>query len=499
MAKKRPQQRQPKQPSKRAQREAAAAKATFADDDESISSASEDDELQQPPVTEEREETVEEARLRRARAYVAEQRAAASDSDEDDLNERLREQREARSQRAFTRIDLDDFDGEACARRAVVLKGHRGPVTSVCLCEARNWCFSGSKDNGLLQHDTETGQKVRTLLPRWPKPANAAVEEARSRRRGESSRSDDIAARQAREAEVLCVAASSDGRLLASGGSDRLIHVWDTRQGTLVHSLQGHGGDVLALAFRDALGFEDDEDDDEEDNDREQQLFSASADRNVKHWQAEAGSYVETLFGHSSAVSALDCGFDERPLSGGRDRCARVWKIRDETHLVFRAPHDAGLGGSVDAVRVIDRDRFVSGGDDGGLSLWSTRRKKPVVTIKRAHGSGAAVQKIGEDVPGPIPRWVSAVGSARRSDLVVSGSCDGVGRLWTVGARADAAQSLDARGAIPQLGFVNDLACPASGAFVAAAVGKEPRLGRWEKVSKAPNAVVLLPLSSGSS
>ena len=153
MAKKRPQQRQPKQPSKRAQREAAAAKATFADDDESISSASEDDELQQPPVTEEREETVEEARLRRARAYVAEQRAAASDSDDDDLNERLREQREARSQRAFTRIDLDDFDGEACARRAVVLKGHRGPVTSVCLCEARNWCFSGSKDNGLLQHD----------------------------------------------------------------------------------------------------------------------------------------------------------------------------------------------------------------------------------------------------------------------------------------------------------------------------------------------------------
>ena len=117
MAKKRPLQRQP-QPSKRAQREAAAAKATFADDDESISSASEDDELQQPPVTDEREETVEEARLRRARAYVAEQRAAASDSDEDDLNERLREQREARSQRAFTRIDLDDFDGEACARRA---------------------------------------------------------------------------------------------------------------------------------------------------------------------------------------------------------------------------------------------------------------------------------------------------------------------------------------------------------------------------------------------
>ena len=55
------------------------------------------------------------------------------------------------------------------------------------------------------------------------------------------------------------------------------VHVWDTRQGTLVHSLRGHGGGVLALAFRDALGFEDDEDGGR-DNDREQQLFSAAAD-----------------------------------------------------------------------------------------------------------------------------------------------------------------------------------------------------------------------------
>ena len=267
---------------------------------------------------------------------MAEQRAAASDSDEDDLNERLREQREA-PPRTFTRIDLDDFDGEACApRRAVVLKGHRGPVTSVCLCEARNWCFSGSKDNGLLQHDTETGQKLRTLLPRWPKPATAAVEEARSRRRGErSSGGDDIAARhQARGRGLVW-----RRRRMADcwrRGSDRLIHVWDTRQGTLVHSLQGHGGDVLALAFRDALGFQEEDDDDEEDNDREQQLFSASSDRNVKHWQAEAGSYVEDVVRPQLRRVFVRLRFRRTTVIGRpRPVRARVWKIRDETHLVF--------------------------------------------------------------------------------------------------------------------------------------------------------------------
>ena len=494
MAKKRPLPKaQP--PSKRREREAALARATFGDDDdESISSESDDDMNEAPAASDEREETVEELRLRRAQAYVAEQRAAASD-EEEDVHDRLRREREKRSQRAFKRIGLEDFDGDDCARRAITLKGHRGPVTSVCLCETRNWCFSGAKDNGLLQHDIETGQKLRTLLPRWPKLANSLVEDARARRRGETntSREGDLAPRQAREAGVLCVAASSDGRLLASGGTDRLIHIWDVRQGTLVHSLQGHGGDILALAFRDALGLEEEEDE-EEDNDREQQLFSSSADKNVKHWQAEAGSYVETLFGHAGPVGALDCGFDERPLSGGRDACCRVWKIRDETHLVFRAPHDQGQGGSVDCIRVVDKDRFASGGDDGGLSLWSTRRKKPVVTVSRAHGCGHAVQRLGDPSVGTLPRWVSAVASVRRSDLLASGSCDGFIRLWGVAAREDPKQVLEVRGAIPQLGFVNALACPASGAYIAAAVGKEPRLGRWEKVGKAPNAVVVYPL-----
>ena len=82
--------------------------------------------------------------------------------------------------------------------------------------------------------------------------------------------------------------------------------------------------------------------------------------------------------------------------------------------------------------------------------------------------------------------------------IVQAGNVCAVERNCAGDARDQAAQSLDARGAIPQLGFVNDLACPASGAFVAAAVGKEPRLGRWEKVSKAPHAVVLLPLSGSS-
>ena len=66
-------------------------------------------------------------------------------------------------------------------------------------------------------------------------------------------------------------------------------------------------------------------------------------------------------------------------------------------------------------------------------------------------------------------------------------------RLWRASARAEA-PALDAFGEIPVCGFVNGLAAPGDGAFLAAAVAREPRLGRWEVARKAKNAVVLFPL-----
>jgi ribosomal RNA-processing protein 9 len=262
---------------------------------------------------------------------------------------------------------------------------------------------------------------------------------------------------------------------------------------------------VTCLAFRDdahaRLGGGDD--DGLGGGDASSQLFSGGDDGSVKHWGAKAGAYVETLFGHEAPVAALDCAYEEKPLSGGRDRTARCWKIRDESHLVYRSPTAGGLGSSVDACRVLDKDRFLTGGDDGALSLWSARRKKPVVSVKRAHGAGAAAQALGEsardDVSAHVPRWLQSVAAPRHSDVVASGSCDGAVRLWTVDDKDAAKQVLEPFAALPQLGFVNGLAAPRDAAFLAAAVAKEPRLGRWEKVAKAKNCVVLYPLlNSGS-
>jgi len=45
-----------------------------------------------------------------------------------------------------------------------------------------------------------------------------------------------------------------------------------------------------------------------------------------------------------------------------------------------------------------------------------------------------------------------------------------------------------------QPGFVNGMAFARSGKFLAAAVGQEHRLGRWERIADARNSLAIFPL-----
>lgn len=69
---------------------------------------------------------------------------------------------------------------------------------------------------------------------------------------------------------------------------------------------------------------------------------------------------------------------------------------------------------------MLNEDWFVTGGEDGNLALWFAMKKKPAALVPAAHGDSAA----------GTPRWISALCCLKQSDLVVSGSNDGVVRLW---------------------------------------------------------------------
>lgn len=128
--------------------------------------------------------------------------------------------------------------------------------------------------------------------------------------------------------------------------------------------------------------------------------------------------YVETLYGHQFGVTDIDCHRKERPVSVGRDRTARAWKLAEDTHLIFRGGAKVS---SADCISVIKDDWFVTGHDDGHLSLWMMEKKKAVATIENAHGN-----------EGLIGRGIASVETLKGSDLALSGSSDGYLRLWKV-------------------------------------------------------------------
>jgi ribosomal RNA-processing protein 9 len=168
---------------------------------------------------------------------------------------------------------------------------------------------------------------------------------------------------------VLSLAVSTDGRYLASGGEDKYVRIWDARSDKLIQRFKGHRDHVTCVAFRK----------------KSAQLFSGSADRTIKVWDVNELAYTETLFGHQGPVTAIDSMFKERAISVGSDCSCRLWKVVEESQLVFR-----GHSASIDSLAMLNESNWVSGSEDGSLRLWSVSKKRPTFTYPTAHRLDAA-------------------------------------------------------------------------------------------------------------
>lgn len=461
----------------------------FMDDGEEDKREKEEEDNEEEEDERERE-TVEERRRRLAWELVQKVRKGEEkqreEEDEEEVGER--EDREGMRDSLVAKIlQQEQLEDSGRIRRLIasklqkpetkeeprVLVRHRQSVTAVTLSDDDVRGFSASKDGCIAHWDVETGKAEKYLWPNEEVLKSHGVKDPQGRSAKHSK-------------HVLALAISSDGRYLATGGLDRHVHLWDTRTREHIQAFPGHRGPVSCLAFRQGTS----------------ELFSGSFDRTVKIWNAEDRAYITTLFGHQSQVLSIDCLRKERALTVGRDRTMQLWKVPEETHLIYRAP-----ASSLECCCFASNDEFLSGSDDGSIELWSVLRKKPVSIVRNAHVILSTKKQVeqsdnermpnghaesdGHKADNPCPTaqsWVGSVTVCRNSDLAASGAGSGCVRLWAIESENRSIRPLFD---VPLAGYVNSLAIAKSGGFLVAGVGQEPRLGRWGRISTARNGVVL--------
>jgi WD40 repeat protein len=113
---------------------------------------------------------------------------------------------------------------------------------------------------------------------------------------------------------VWSLAFSPDGKLLAVGGSDGRVYLFNAPDGKFVRQTQvpGHTSTVTALAFHPGGTL----------------LASASKDRTLRLWNPLNGQALKILTGHTAwaqGVAFLDRG--TRLASCGADRTVRLWDL----------------------------------------------------------------------------------------------------------------------------------------------------------------------------
>jgi hypothetical protein len=160
---------------------------------------------------------------------------------------------------------------------------------------------------------------------------------------------------------VRSVNFSPNGALVASGGDDNSIHLWDTSTGEVAQVLRGHGNAVRSVAFSPDGQF----------------VLSGGQEKEgdqVRLWNLAGYQEVRVLHatvfsGHQDAVLSANFSSDGKQIvTASRDRTASLWDVETGEPLqTYQEGHDFL---TTTAVFFPDGRRLATGAGDNSVRIW---------------------------------------------------------------------------------------------------------------------------------
>lgn len=167
---------------------------------------------------------------------------------------------------------------------------------------------------------------------------------------------------------LLCLAYSPDDRMLAAGGGNDPVRVWDPKTGDAIREIAEPW--ARALAFT-ASG---------------KTLLIAGNQKRVRLWNFELNKQIAQLDGHQAPIQALAVSADADPAttvfaSGSQDGMVILWSLETKRKWIELKAHPGeitALAFSPDK----DSNLFASAGADRAVNLWSIENNQARVKWK---------------------------------------------------------------------------------------------------------------------
>ncbi|XP_063995708.1 transducin beta-like protein 3 [Diachasmimorpha longicaudata] len=170
------------------------------------------------------------------------------------------------------------------------------------------------------------------------------------------------------------IALSSDDRLMASGGSDSSVRLWDLHHHACTHNLKGVQGVVSVLKFHPTRNL----------------VLAAGDDTKIHCWDITTGALQRLLAGHFSRITSLSFHDDDIHLvSSGRDKVLILWDLNKGVSLRTLPVYESLEGLFIFPAASFslnsnpqreDEILVASGGEKGAIRVWEMRSGREVYT-----------------------------------------------------------------------------------------------------------------------